>query len=145
MQLIILIGIQASGKTTYYLQNFFDTHIRINLDMIKTRHRESILFNACLESQTKCVIDNTNPTKADRARYIKPAVLKGFQIVGYFFLPNIELSIRRNEIRKNPVPEVAIFSTLNKVQTPLFSEGYDKLFFIRSEQNNGFCVTEQTE
>lgn len=113
--------------------------------MIKTRHGESILFNACLESKTKCVIDNTNPLKADRARYIKPAVLKGFQIIGYFFLPNIELSIKRNEIRKNPVPATGIFSTLNKMQTPLFSEGYDKLFFINSGQNDGFCVTEQTE
>ena len=85
MQLIIFMGIQASGKSSYYLLNLAHSHLRINLDMLKTRHREKIIFEAGLASKTKMVIDNTNPTPADRARYIASAQAAGFEIVGYFF------------------------------------------------------------
>ena len=70
MQLIIFMGIQASGKSSYYLLNLAHSHLRINLDMLKTRHREKLIFEAGLASKTKMVIDNTNPTPADRARYM---------------------------------------------------------------------------
>ena len=83
MQLIIFMGIQASGKSSYYLLNLVHSHLRINLDMLKTRHREKIIFEAGLASKTKMVIDNTNPTLADRARYIASAQAAGFEIVGY--------------------------------------------------------------
>ncbi|MDN5646475.1 MAG: ATP-binding protein, partial [Acinetobacter sp.] len=33
MQLIIFMGIQASGKSSYYLLNLAHSHLRINLDM----------------------------------------------------------------------------------------------------------------
>jgi predicted kinase len=36
MEAIILIGIQASGKSTFFQQQFFATHVRINLDSLKT-------------------------------------------------------------------------------------------------------------
>jgi transcriptional regulator with XRE-family HTH domain len=37
VEAIIFVGIQASGKSTFYRERFFDTHLRINLDMLKTR------------------------------------------------------------------------------------------------------------
>ena len=79
MQLIIFMGIQASGKSSYYLLNLAHSHLRINLDMLKTRHREKLIFEAGLASKTKMVIDNTNPTPADRARYIASAQAAGFE------------------------------------------------------------------
>lgn len=85
MQLIIFIGIQASGKSTFYQHYFYHTHLRINLDMLKTRHREKLIFEACLASKTKCVIDNTNVSAEDRARYIHQAKQAGFQIIAYYF------------------------------------------------------------
>ncbi len=35
MQIMIFVGIQASGKSTFYHQYFANTHLRINLDMLK--------------------------------------------------------------------------------------------------------------
>lgn len=61
MEAILFIGIQASGKTTFYKERFFKTHIRVNLDMLKTRHRESLLLKACIEMKQPFVVDNTNP------------------------------------------------------------------------------------
>src|SRR5215831_19902644 len=84
MQAVIFIGIQASGKSSFYLSRFFRTHIRINLDMLKTRHREDILLRACIEAKQRFVVDNTNPTVESRAKYMI-AKQAGFQMVGYYF------------------------------------------------------------
>jgi hypothetical protein len=45
---VIFIGVQASGKTSFYRQRFFETHLRISLDMLRTRQREQLLLVACL-------------------------------------------------------------------------------------------------
>jgi predicted kinase len=73
MEAVIFIGIQAAGKSTFYFQRFADTHVRINLDMLRTRRREQILVQACLVAKQSFVVDNTNVTRADRARYVPPA------------------------------------------------------------------------
>jgi predicted kinase len=48
MEAILFIGIPASGKSTFYKERFFTTHIRVNLDMLKTRKREALILQACL-------------------------------------------------------------------------------------------------
>ena len=73
MEAIIFIGIQGAGKSTFFKERFFDTHVRINLDTLRTRRREEILLNACLQSRQPFVVDNTNPLPADRSRYLGPA------------------------------------------------------------------------
>ena len=40
MEAVLLIGIQGSGKTTFYRERFADTHAHISLDVLKTRGRE---------------------------------------------------------------------------------------------------------
>jgi predicted kinase len=32
MEAIIFCGIQGSGKSTFFLQNFYHTHVRLNLN-----------------------------------------------------------------------------------------------------------------
>lgn len=66
MEVVIFVGLQASGKSSFYREKFIDTHIRLNLDLLKTRHREQILFDACLKAKQPVAIDNTNPTISDR-------------------------------------------------------------------------------
>ena len=78
MEVVLLIGIPASGKSTFYKERFVDTHVRINRDMLRTRFREERLFQFCLESQQCCVFDNTNVIKEVRARFIALAVEAGF-------------------------------------------------------------------
>ena len=43
MEMVLFVDIQASGKSSFYLERFFRTHVRINLDMLKTLHREDLL------------------------------------------------------------------------------------------------------
>jgi hypothetical protein len=58
MEAIIFIGIQGLGKSSFYRERFFNTHIRINLDMLKTRRREQLLLQACLNAKQPFVVDN---------------------------------------------------------------------------------------
>ena len=62
MEMVLFIGIQATGKSSFYLERFFRAHVRVNLDMLKTHHREDLLMKACLEGETPFVVDNTPPS-----------------------------------------------------------------------------------
>ncbi len=62
----MFIGVQATGKSSFYAARFGETHLRLNMDMLNTRHRESILLKAFIDSKTSFVVDNTNPTREGR-------------------------------------------------------------------------------
>lgn len=96
MECVIFIGIQASGKSTFYRERFFQTHMRINLDMLRTRNRENLFIQASLEAKQPFVIDNTNPTMEERQKYIGCAKEHRFKVIGYFFEPDYALSLERN-------------------------------------------------
>jgi len=110
---VILVGIQGSGKTTFYRERFFETHVRISLDMLRTRNRERILIDACIAAQQPFVVDNTNVLASDRAVYIGRARAAGFHVIRYFFPPELRASIKRNSIRKDkrPVPVPGVIGT----------------------------------
>ena len=142
MQLIIFTGVQASGKSTFYQQYFYHTHLRLNLDMLKTRHRENILFEAALTSKTKMVIDSTNMTRIDRARYIQRAKDAEFEIISYYFETDLHSTLQRNAQRegKANIPEKGVRATLQRLEIPQQSEGFDELFKVNLVENDGFAI-----
>ena len=142
MQLIIFTGVQAYGKSSFYLLNFYHSHLRINLDMLKTRHRENIIFEACLTSKTKMVIDNTNPTREDRARYIGRAKDAGFEVISYYFETDLNSTLERNCHRegKANIPEVGVRATFKKLEVPSLDEGYDEMFRVKIVGNREFSI-----
>ena len=95
MELVLFTGIQAAGKSTFFRERFFDTHVRVNLDMLRTRHRERVLFEACLSAKQPLVVDNTNLTREARAGYIEPARRAGFGVVCYYFRSVVAESLER--------------------------------------------------
>ena len=86
MELVLFIGIPATGKSSFYRERFFRTHVRLNLDMLKSRRRADLLLKACLEGKTKLVVDNTNLTREERAAYIAPAKAAGALDANFPFL-----------------------------------------------------------
>jgi predicted kinase len=142
MEAVIFIGLQATGKSSFYLARFFRSHIRINLDMLKTRRREELLLGACLAMQQSFVVDNTNPTVEERARYIPSARAARFQIVGYYFESSLADAIRRNSTRapEAQVPAKAIGATRKKLQLPAPGEGFDALYTVQIAAAGGFQV-----
>jgi predicted kinase len=147
VEAVIFIGIQASGKSSFYRERFFDTHLRINLDMLKTRHREQILLRACIEAKQPFVVDNTNPTTEERARYIGPARSNGFRVVGYYFRSQVKEALARNSQRtdKTPIPEKGILSTYKRLQVPDQEEGFDLLCYVHIDEAGRFVVKEWSD
>jgi predicted kinase len=141
METVIFCGIQATGKTTFFKNNFFTTHIRISMDLLKSRFREDLFMEACIKSQQPFVIDNTNPGKADRQKYIALAKRHKFKVIGYYFQSKLAEALARNNQRtgKDLIPEVGIRSTFNKLELPDFREGFDELYYVMLE-NNKFII-----
>ena len=138
--IVILMGLQGSGKSTFYSQHLSDDFVHVNLDTLKTRHQEKLLIEECMQRESNFAIDNTNPTRLDRERYIKTAKEAGYRIVGYFLESKIKACMQRNALRegKARVPEKAIAATSNKLEIPSYDEGFDELYFVK---NNGETMT----
>jgi predicted kinase len=142
MECVILIGIQGSGKSTFYKEYFFHSHVRINLDMLKTRHKEDIYLAASYQAKQKFVVDNTNARLQDRSKYIQLSKKFGYKVIVYYLKPDIAGSLHRNEGRhgKARVPAAAIRATLNKLEAPDFTEGFDELYEVVIE-NEQFMIS----
>jgi predicted kinase len=142
MEAVLFIGIQATGKSTFYLEKFYRTHVRINLDMLRTRRREDLLVRACLEGKTRFVVDKMNLTRADRAAYIGQAKGAGFKISGYFFQSELAPALLHNARRDSPerVPEPGLRSASSALELPSLIEGFDQLFFVRMNGQGRFTV-----
>ena len=136
--LVIMMGIQGSGKSTFYHRFLASEYGHINLDTLKTRYRESTAFSEAIANGENIAVDNTNPTKADRARYISAAKAAGYKIIGYFMESKLKVCMERNEKRdgKAKVPSKAIAATSNKLQMPSYDEGFDKLYFVSNDGEN---------
>ena len=142
MEMILFAGCQGAGKTTFFKYTFFETHIRVNLDMLRTRHRERLLINACFEMKQRFVIDNTNPTIADRKKYIKAAKLAKFRVIGYYFEASIEDLLTRNSFRRGRarIPDTGIHGTFHRFERPDYSEGFDELYCVHARAEGIFDV-----
>lgn len=133
MEAIVFTGIQATGKSSFYTACFFRSHVRISLDLLRTRHREKRLLELCLSTGQPFVVDNTNPMRTDRERYVAPARAHGFRVVGYYFESAIGPALARNQARPPEVrvPERGVLSAYGRLQVPKLDEGFDELHFVR--------------
>ena len=130
----IMMGIQGSGKSEF-CRRFLAEVCCINLDTLKTRNNEKRQLENCIARGIDFVIDNTNPTREDRARYIPVAKEHGFHIVGYFMQSRLQECIARNNQRegKERIPAKAIAMTSNRLEMPSFDEGFDELYFVAND------------
>lgn len=142
MECVILIGAQGSGKSTFYQQQFFFTHLHLSLEILKTRQRELRFVDFCASVGQRFVIDNTNPTITERQVYIQRVKAAHFQVKAYYFEPNFQRCWQLNQQRqgKHCVPEVALKATLKKLELPHFAEGFDQIFRVDHDQKGGFEI-----
>ena len=141
MEAVVFVGLQASGKSSFYTERFFSTHVRISLDLLNTRNRERQFLAACLETQQPFVIDNTNSSREERVKYIAAAKEAKYSVVGYYFRSKVEECLGRNQMRAGNISEVGILSTAKKLELPRIDEGFDSLNYVRLTEA-GFVVEE---
>jgi predicted kinase len=143
MEAILFIGLPAAGKSTFYKERFFATHVRISRDLLKTPHRCQRMLQLCLETGQRFVVDNTNPAAADRAPFIAAAKARGFAVRGYYFQSRVADCLLRNAERSGSerVGDSAILSKAKQLELPQLAEGFDQLLYVRIEDGR-FVVEE---
>jgi len=147
MECVILIGLPASGKSTFFRERFAGTHDHVSKDLLRNtrqpQRRQDQLIAASLASGRSVVVDNTNPGAAVRAPIIALARMHGAEVTGYFFVTEAGDALRRNRARegRERVPDVAIFTVRKRLEPPTMAEGFDRLFSVRlNEADRTFDV-----
>ncbi len=146
MELVVFVGLQGSGKSTFYRQRFASSHVHVSKDNFPSARsrdrRQMALLREALELGHSVVVDNTNPTAEERARLISLGRATGSRIVGYYFESRIGDALERNRSRegKARVPDVAIFATAKKLERPSYAEGFDELFQVCLDPSGGFTL-----
>jgi predicted kinase len=148
MEVVILIGLPGSGKTTFYRERLAASHDHVSKDAMRNnrqpQRRQEELIQAALAAGRSVVVDNTNPRIADRASIIAIARRHGATVAGYFFPTDAADALRRNRARlgRERVPDVAIFTTRKRLEPPSHDEGFDRLYTVRVEEpTRSFNVT----
>ena len=141
--LAIIIGVQGSGKSTFYKTQLEKDYVRINLDTLKTRDKECELVKECFEKGYSLAIDNTNPTRFDRSRYITLAIVNDYRIIAYYMNIRFDECVRRNNQRKGKerIPIEAIRRTALKLKKPSYDEGFDEIYIVTSS-GKGYKIKE---
>ena len=109
---MILVGLPAAGKTTFYQRHFAATHRHVSKDLSPNaagrEARQRRLMAEILAEGASLVVDNTNPTIADRAAIMTIARAHGARVIGYFFDVTTRQAVARNAERtgRQKVPNV---------------------------------------
>lgn len=140
MECVILIGLPASGKSTFFRERFAGTHDHVSKDLLRNnkrpQRRQEQLIEESLASGRSVVIDNTNPNVAVRGPLIAAARKHGAEVVAYFFITEAADALRRNRARegRERVPDVAIFTVRKRLEPPTAAEGFDRLYVVRMNE-----------
>ena len=134
---VILIGLPAAGKSSFYRERFAETHDHISKDLLRAnrwpeRRQEQLLLES-LSRGRSVVIDNTNPAAAVRAPLINAARTHGARVIGYYFPLDAGTALKRNRARAagDRVPDVAVFAIRKRLEPPSPEEGFDRLFEVK--------------
>lgn len=146
MDLVVLAGLQGSGKSTFYFARFADTHAHVSRDLFPGARdplrRQEALVGAAAREGRSAVVDNTNARVEDRARLVLLARSLGMRPVLYWFPPDVRASLARNAARagRARVPAVAIHATARRLAPPARSEGFAAVYEVLATPEGGFTV-----
>jgi DNA 3'-phosphatase len=139
--LVIMVGSPASGKSYYSLELEKKGFVRINKDTMKTDKVAEKAFNAAFKDGRNIVVDNTNPTKEARAKWIAAAKKASYSVTVVwmnFPMPVVEFldnyRIYKNKNQDTHVPAVAMRVYYKKLEAPTQDE-CDNLVEVKTINN----------
>jgi predicted kinase len=145
MELAVLIGLQASGKTTF-CRRFLARHVVVSKDAFpnaRNRQRRQLrLVAEALDAGHDVAVDNTNPSSEEWEPLLALARDHRAATVGYWFPPDLPASRERNAARSGRarVPDVGLYATVKRLQRPRPADGFDRLYLVRFDGTGGFHV-----
>jgi predicted kinase len=139
LELVIFVGLQASGKSTYFREYLSATHEHVSKDLFpraaKKDERQTQIIIGMLGAGKSVVVDNTNPTPVVRAPLIELGRRHGARVIAINFEATVKGSLERNRSREGDakVPDVAIFATSRKLKPATADEGFDEIRTVTIE------------
>ena len=148
MELILFVGLQAAGKSTFYRMYLAASgeYAYVSKDQMRNNRRperrQRELIVGALAVGGPVVVDNTNATVESRAPLIALGRMYGAEVVGYVFESSVGGSVKRNRARmgRARVPDVAIFATAKRLVAPGYGEGFDRLYSVRITEDETFLL-----
>ncbi|POX51363.1 kinase [Streptomyces sp. Ru71] len=146
-ELAVLVGLQASGKTTFHERCLSGRHVLVSKDRFprSARHkqaRQMRLVEEALAAGLSVTVDNTNPSPEEWAPLVAAGRAHGARVTAYWFPPDLAGSLRRNADRpgRERVPDVGVHATLRRLRRPAPADGFDAVYDVRFDGRGGFEV-----
>ncbi|MEV4441509.1 ATP-binding protein [Streptomyces sp. NPDC049577] len=146
LELVVFVGLQGSGKSTFYARAYAGTHALVSKDLFRNaRHRQRRqmrLIEEALADDVCVVVDNTNPSPAEWEPLIAAGRAHGARVVACWFPPDPAGSLARNAARqgRERVPDAGVYATLRRLRRPRRSDGFDAVHEVRLDGHGGFEV-----
>jgi predicted kinase len=151
VEVAIMIGLQASGKTTFCRQVLAADHAVVSKDAFPNarnrQRRQMRLISDALAEGRSVAVDNTNPSPQEWQPLIHAALEHGAQAVGYWFPPDLTATQERNAVRegRHRVPDVGLYTTLKRLRPPSLADGFDRLYLVSFDGAGGFDIRPMDE
>ncbi|MFD0592929.1 AAA family ATPase [Catellatospora coxensis] len=146
VEVAVLIGLQASGKSTFCRTVLADGRAVVSKDDFRNarnrQHRQMRLVNEALAAGRSVVVDNTNPSPEQWQPLVEAAREHGASVVGYWFPPDPAGSAARNAVRddRTRVPDAGLRAVLRELRRPSRADGFDRLCAVSFDGAGGFRV-----
>jgi predicted kinase len=151
LELVILIGLQGAGKSTFRRKFFDATHVVVSKDLLgnnrRPQRRQLELIREALKQGASVVVDNTNPRPEDRAALIEVAREYGARVRGFYLFCSVETSQLRNAQRvgRERVADIGIFATAKVMRRPSRAEGFHELYHVTTAAQGEFLIEDFRE
>ncbi|MFE9442058.1 AAA family ATPase [Streptomyces sp. NPDC006602] len=144
----VLVGLQASGKSTFYEHHLLGLrYARVSKDLFprgarRKQDRQMRLVEEALGAGRSVAIDNTNPSPEEWRPLVAAGHAHGATVTAYWFPPDPPGSLRRNAVRqgRDRVPDIGIHATAKRLRRPSRADGFDAVLEVRFDDRGGFLI-----
>lgn len=145
--LIVPVGLPGCGKTTFaknLIPKWNRAICRVSRDEFRAAallHRPGVYYDPAIEDEIRAkawgfyeyqlehgisvFLDQTNLNREKRAKYIQPAIRKGYYVIGAHFDYPIDYILKKNKEREAVVREEVIRDMAAIKEKPGHMEGFD--------------------
>ncbi|WP_244205545.1 ATP-binding protein [Streptomyces bobili] len=145
----VLVGLQASGKSTFYAQRLSGRYALVSKDLFprgakNKQRRQTRLVEDHLAAGRSVAVDNTNPSPQEWGPLVEAAHARGATVTAYWFPPDVAGSLRRNAAREGRarVPDIGVLATLKRLREPSPADGFDAVREVSLDGRGGFEISD---